>query len=96
MDDDYIYPNTVNIDEILAERNKTHGDYTKHAWITQALKMVIRSENKILTADQAETLDMICHKIGRILAGNPEVADHWDDIAGYAKLTADRIRQRAK
>jgi len=34
---------------------------------------------------------MIAHKIGRILNGDPNYADSWIDIAGYAKLVADRL-----
>ena len=34
---------------------------------------------------------MIAHKIGRILAGNPDFKDHWDDIAGYAVLISQRV-----
>ena len=30
---------------------------------------------------QTEALDMIFHKIGRILAGDPNFRDHWQDIA---------------
>jgi hypothetical protein len=41
--------------------------------------------------DQREALDMIAHKIGRILNGDPNYADSWVDIAGYAKLVADRL-----
>lgn len=40
---------------------------------------------------QSESLDMIAHKIGRIIAGDPNVEDHWRDIAGYATLVADRL-----
>jgi hypothetical protein len=36
-------------------------------------------------------LEMIAHKIGRVLAGDPNHADHWDDIAGYARLVARRV-----
>lgn len=35
---------------------------------------------------------MIAHKIGRILNGDPNYRDSWDDIAGYAKLAADRCK----
>jgi hypothetical protein len=34
---------------------------------------------------------MICHKLGRIVNGDPNYADSWIDIAGYAKLVADRL-----
>lgn len=78
---------------LLAERGKTHGDYSEHAIITQDLKRIMQMTNKYwdLQPTQRETLEMIAHKIGRILAGNPDFKDHWDDIAGYARLVAERL-----
>lgn len=78
--------------EILAERAKTHGDYGSHAAITQMLKADMRCQVSwySLPENQRETLEMIAHKIGRILAGDPDFRDHWADIAGYATLSADR------
>lgn len=85
---------TSNIDKILNEREKTHGSFDDHARITQRLKAVI-AEELFLRAErgqtplsdmQRESIDMIEHKIGRILAGNPSEPDHWNDIAGYAVL----------
>ena len=80
------------IDTMLAEREATHGDFTNHARITCALKEAMRDTDTFdkLDSVKREALDMIQHKIGRILAGNPNHADHWDDIAGYAQLAADR------
>lgn len=46
---------------------------------------------KGLTPDQREALEMIAHKIGRILNGDPDYADSWRDIAGYAQLVCDRL-----
>ncbi len=77
---------------ILENRAKTHGDFGSHAAITQAIKadMSCQSSYSSLHEHQRESLEMIAHKIGRILAGDPDFRDHWDDIAGYAKLSADR------
>jgi hypothetical protein len=82
------------IEAILAERSKTHGDFTDNARIMQALKAVVHQSNnwETLTDVQREALHMILHKIGRICSGNPNVHDHWDDIAGYAKLASERIQ----
>jgi len=79
-------------DALLAEREKTHGDFTIHAQITQDLKTIMAATGvwPNLSTYSREALEMIAHKIGRILAGNPNFRDHWDDIAGYAKLVADR------
>ena len=78
----------MSIDDVLAERQKTHGDFEDHAMITQGIKKVLRGWGYLenLNSSQVETLDMIAHKIGRILAGNPNEPDHWRDIAGYATL----------
>jgi hypothetical protein len=46
-----------------------------------------------LSADQRESLDMIQHKIGRILCGDPDYADSWHDIAGYAMLVEQRLNK---
>lgn len=81
------------IQEILKEREKTHGDFFEHATITQAIKSCYKITDSYdsLNSPQRESLDMIAHKIGRILAGNPNIKDHWDDIAGYATLVSERI-----
>ena len=82
----------MNTTELLTERGKTHGDYSDHSRITQRLKEVMKSGMKwdALNPAQKEALEMIVHKIGRVLSGDPDFKDHWDDIAGYAKLVADR------
>jgi hypothetical protein len=82
-----------SIEAILAERGKTHGDFTDNARVMQALKRIVHAEvgwDK-LTDVQREALHMILHKVGRIISGNPNTKDHWDDIAGYAKLASERI-----
>lgn len=81
----------MNTKEILDERQKTHGNFQDHADITQELKGVLKRNPDLvqkLTVTQTESIEMIFHKIGRILAGNPNFKDHWDDIAGYAQLIA--------
>ena len=77
----------MNIQETLNARQKTHGDYSIHASITQQLKAVIHARCPLnLLPEHREALDMILHKIGRIVAGNARHEDHWHDIAGYAEL----------
>lgn len=80
-------------DQLLQEREKTHGDYRSTAEIAQRLKKIIADNTQIthpmFCNIHRESLDMICTKIARILSGNPAIKDHWDDIAGYAKLAAE-------
>lgn len=84
--------------DLITERGKTHGDYSDHAQCSQNLKYAMQEFTRgnglepwqHLSICAKESLEMIAHKIGRILAGDPDYRDHWDDIAGYAKLAADR------
>lgn len=77
---------------LLNGRQKTHGEFADHARATCAMKAILRDEGYLeLPPIHREALDMIVHKIGRILSGNPNHHDHWDDIAGYAKLVSQRI-----
>lgn len=86
---------TSDVDAVLEERGKRYGTFTGHSRVSQRLKEVVREElilrDKTLDDDQAESLSMICHKIARIINGDPDYADNWVDIAGYAKLVADRL-----
>jgi hypothetical protein len=85
------------IETILSERRKTHGDFYDHANITQNIKQIMwGARDSIpwanLSNEHREALEMIAHKMGRILAGNPDINDHWDDIAGYAKLGSNACK----
>lgn len=82
-----------NISGVLEERGKRYGNFEDHARITQAIKHEIRQGESFtkMEDDMVEALDMIAHKIGRIVNGDPRYADSWVDIAGYAKLVADRL-----
>jgi hypothetical protein len=81
------------IEEILTERKKTHGEFCDHARVTWGLKRVMEGEPQwgALSDIQREALAIIAHKIGRIMSGNPNHHDHWDDIAGYARLVSNRL-----
>jgi len=83
----------TDIANLITERGKRYGDFRGHALITQNIKgaMVHTPRWKLLRDNQKEALEMIAHKIGRILNGDPDYKDSWDDIAGYAKLVADTL-----
>jgi hypothetical protein len=93
-------PPDTSVDAVLAERGSRYGNFIDHARITQELKRVsydfFVGKNKQLADDQQEALDMIFHKIGRILNGDPNYADSWIDIAGYATLVADRLEGKVQ
>jgi len=79
---------------ILAERGSRYGKFTDHAETTQEIKAALyrRLKGKSLMPDQIEALEMIAHKMGRIVSGDPDHEEPWRDIAGYATLVADRLK----
>lgn len=96
---DYKAP-TDKVARVLEERGKRYGRFGNHARIATELKNLIRLEiselenegRRVFKCDHLEALDMIAVKIARIIGGDPEYPDNWDDIAGYAILVGDRIR----
>lgn len=80
----------AGLNEILAERGKTHGDYIMVAKVFKDLIDAWTWGPSELSSEQFTSLQMISMKMARIVCGDPSVRDHWDDIAGYAKLAADR------
>lgn len=85
----------TDVNETLNSRQSTHGNFVTNGLIMQTLKNDMRllgvNWDK-LGPHQAEALEMIQHKIGRILSGNPNEPDHWHDIAGYATLVENILR----
>lgn len=82
-----------DVQATLSTRQSSHGDFRENGRIMQTLKFVCRGGKnwETLPPHQREALDMITHKIGRILSGNSDHADHWHDIAGYATLCENII-----
>lgn len=85
----------MDINETLKDRGARYGAFEDHARVTQRLKRIVteelRRQDKYVEPDQHEALDMIFHKIGRIVAGDPNYDDSWRDIAGYAALVTKRL-----
>jgi hypothetical protein len=82
--------------QIVAERTKQHGDFYDQSMLTQQLKAVAHNSKNWLRLNgmAREGIDMVLHKISRILVGDAAVKDHWDDIGGYARCVSDRIKTR--
>ena len=80
-----------DLDALLEDRGKEHGPFHLHARITQELKHAAQDTWAEYDHVKREALDMILHKIGRILAGNKDNPDHWQDIAGYATLVSREL-----
>lgn len=84
----------MNIEETLAQRQITHGDFGHFSMIAESLQENMRCRDGWgeLTDVQKQALSMIQHKVARIIAGSANIADHWHDIQGYAKLAEDRCK----
>jgi hypothetical protein len=82
-----------SIEETLKERGSRYGEFKSHAVLSQNLKSIMQSCKgyQDMTSDKREALEMIQHKIARILNGSPDYHDNWHDISGYATLVADTL-----
>lgn len=87
--------NPVNegIDATLDERGKRYGSYMEKAYIIQDIKKILRAASswEKMDPDMQESLEMVVHKIGRIVTGDPEYLDSWVDVAGYVTLIVRRL-----
>lgn len=81
------------VQKTLSARGERYGVFEHHATIAQHLKLVMHETEAWgnLAPDQREALEMVQHKVARILNGDPDYRDSWLDIAGYAMLVHDRL-----
>lgn len=86
-----------SIDTLLAERGKRYGNFAGHAFITQKIKAALQAGCSWhrLSPAQREALEMIAHKLGRIVNGAPEYKDSWTDIIGYTRLVEETLPEEA-
>lgn len=75
----------------LSSKERMHGVYKETSAMSQSIKDVFRSGKNWsnLNDAQRESLENIAIKLSRLLTGNAQHRDHWDDIAGYATLAVD-------
>jgi hypothetical protein len=75
----------MNIDDLIKDREATHGNFDDTATVAQTLKAVMRRGRnwESLPNQSKEALEMIATKVARILN------EHWNDVAGYARLRAN-------
>ena len=86
-------PKPITMQDILQERGSRYGAFSDHAFITQNLKDAMKNSPNWsrISASQKEALEMVAHKIGRILNGDPNYLDSWVDIVGYTQLVVDQL-----
>lgn len=84
---------TQTLPQILKERSERYGQFQMNAQLSQDLKSTMTGHDNwhLLAPNHKEALEMIAHKIARIINGDPNYADSWHDIAGYATLIAEDL-----
>ena len=86
---------TTNVNEMLAGRQARYGSFGGHAKIAQGLKAVMHDAPNWskLTDVQKEGLEMVQHKIARMLNGDPKYLDNIVDVVGYSTLIKNVMEQ---
>lgn len=95
------------IEETLKERGSNYGSFHTQANLSQTLNAIITNhyasthvnaegQPTAMPNFMAEAMHMICHKMARIVNGDPLYADSWHDIAGYATLVVDILEEANK
>lgn len=81
--------------KLLDEREKTHGDYVEVCVLAQNIKKLLRGSKNWakMPLTHKESVDMIASKLARILSGDFDEEDHWQDVAGYAILIVNQIKK---
>lgn len=82
------------IEEVLNQRQSTYGSFHKNAEISQMMKYFMAQDTnyKQMPLAHREALEMIVHKIARIVNGDPNYIDNWIDICGYSQLVIEEIK----
>lgn len=78
----------MTIQKTLKQRGSIYGEFADNAETSQILKQTMRNAKNWdeLSYAQQEALEMVQHKISRLLNGNPNYQDNVVDILGYTEL----------
>jgi hypothetical protein len=83
----------IDIKKVLDERGSQYGDFRTQGFIAQRMKEIARETTGFDRMEdyQREAVEMIIHKLSRLLNGNPDFVDSWVDIEGYARCVSTRL-----
>ena len=97
-DEDDLNECISSTEALITERGARYGKFKDGSEIMRDLKHVMHEVDgwNNLSPSQKEALDMIQHKIGRILNGDPNYDDSWKDVAGYATLIVNELNGEIK
>jgi len=87
----------AKIEEALLERKNMYGDFEDHARISQELKHLfeiqLEEKGKKLPPYQKEAVDMVFHKLARVVNGDNYYIDSWRDIVGYMQRVVEILER---
>lgn len=85
----------TDIDEILNEREKTHGKFSLVSEIHAAFLRIIEEYRDRLPDSQYISLVCTTGKMARVLAGDSKFIDHWRDMSGYPMLVVRALEEES-
>ena len=80
-------------DITLKERDPKYGTFRVNSRVAHSIKSAFRAAPNWdrLPTDMAESLDMVAHKLSRLLCGDFNHLDSWHDAIGYLRLVERRL-----
>jgi len=83
----------MTIEAMLVERGAKYGDYVEGTQI--AIRLFAAATDapgfKRMDPGQQYAMFMFCAKMARLLNGDPNHRDSWEDIAGYATCVLNTL-----
>lgn len=79
--------------KVLEERGNDYGDFELISKAAAELRQTMASSGCEYSDAQQEAINMICHKMARLIFGNRNKQDTWLDIAGYATLIVNILEK---
>ena len=83
-----------SIQSTVEQRDQHYGGFTDLAGLSQELKNAVRRHKAWGSKSPVvqEAVEMILHKVARIINSNHPQQDSWHDVAGYAHLVEVRLK----
>lgn len=83
----------TEVKDILKARGEKYGTIKDNAHVAQEIMYALDRTNCLqkLSDVQMYAITMIATKLSRIVNGDPDYLDSWNDIAGYSTLVVDYI-----
>jgi len=83
--------------KVIEERSKIYGDFNDIAEVSQKIKDMYYVNNaQELDSIINEGVDMVIHKLSRVICGGSRYVDNFRDIQGYCQLIIDYLENQSE